>query len=167
LTKRFIMAKGGFIKYDIEFIIQTLKCLAKNSYNLCKTGRETGVHADTIGRWREKYEDIYRDKILETKIVQIAKSVSPDIEEDRESVATDIQNVKDMIISRMAVLVPVATNLDQLSRAYKILYECVNDVKNGNARDEKSYLQIINMQINAMAGNLEETKDTDYEQADD
>ena len=160
------MGKGGYRKYDMDFIFQTLKLLAFNDYNIIETSKTTGIYRNTIRRWREEYEDKYRDAIQESSTMIHAANVSPAMQEYREVVSTDIETVKELIMTQMVKVIPETRNLDQLSRAYKILYECINDIKQDNTKD-KSYLQIITMQINAMNGKLEKSNDIDYEQTDD
>lgn len=150
----------------MDFIFQTLKLLAFNDYNIIETSKTTGIYRNTIRRWREEYEDKYRDAIQESSTMIHAVNVSPAMQEYRGVVSTDIETVKELIMTQMVKVIPETRNLDQLSRAYKILYECINDIKQDNTKD-KSYLQIITMQINAMNGKLEKSNDIDYEQTDD
>lgn len=160
------MAKG-FRKYDMEFILNTLKILTQNGYNFDETTVATGVHRDTINRWMKKYGEAYHSQIQEGKIFTAALDVSPQMKEYRRSVVTNIESVKDLIINRMAKVATRTKNLDQLSRAFKTLYECTIDIKEGNTDKEKNYLQVITMQINAMNGKLEQPNDIDYEPTDD
>jgi GTP1/Obg family GTP-binding protein len=97
-----------------------------------------------------------------------AVDMSESMELYRQSATTEIEKVKEMIISQMKAVVPRTRSLSQLSQAYKTLHECINGIKDGSIPENKSFMAIFNMQINAMKGKMEdETKDIDYEPTDD
>ena len=110
----------------------------------------------------KKYWESNKALAQKSSIKTIAHKVSPAMEEYREFTTTEIESVKQLIINQMVKVIPHTRSLDQLSRAYKTLYDCVKDIKQDNTKD-KSYLQIMTMQINAMNGNLDGPKDIDYE----
>jgi len=158
---------GGFKKYDLPFILKTLSILNMNDYDVQKTAIATGVFHNTIKRWASRYSTEYKQQIQELMTGKAAVDMSQSMQLYREEAKSEIDKVKDMIISKMKEIIPKTRSLDQLSRAYKIMHECTTGIDDGATQD-KSYLQIINMQINAMQGKLEEqTKDTEYEPTDD
>lgn len=158
----------GYKKYELSFILETLSVLILNNNDVRKTSIETNVHEDTIERWIKQYSIEYKEQIQALMTSRAAVDVSQSMQQYRESAVSEIEKVKDMIVMRMKDIVPKTRNLDQLSRSYKIIHDCINGVKDGGATEDKSFLTIFNMQINGMQGRLEEpTKDIEYEPTDD
>ena len=160
------MAKG-FRKYDMPFILSVLDALYQNNDDVNKTSLQIGVHRETIMRWAEKHGNDYNAQRQLRAIDKAFVQASPSMDRLREDAVTDIETVKEMILKKMKEVIPHTKNLDQLSRAYKTLYECINGIKDGDLPEDKSFLQIINLQINGMKGKIEgETKDIEYEPTD-
>jgi len=156
--------KGGYRIYDLPFILQTLSALILNDNDMQKTAVEADVSVDSISRWVKKYSVEYKEQIHALSVGRSSVDVSDTMELYRESTTSEIEKVKDMIIMRMKDVVPKTKNLDQLSRAYKIIHDCINGIQDGSIPNDKSFMQIFNMQINGMQKeNIEETKDIDYE----
>ncbi len=159
---------GGFRKYELPFILKTLSILNINNHDVHKTAYETGIDTKTINRWMKRYGVEYKERIQALMTARAAVDMSESMELYRQSATTEIEKVKEMIISQMKAVVPRTRSLSQLSQAYKTLHECINGIKDGSIPENKSFMAIFNMQINAMKGKMEdETKDIDYEPTDD
>lgn len=168
LQKTDLIMARGFRKYDMPFIMSVLDALYQNSNDVNKTSLQMEVHRETIMRWSEKHGAAYNAQRQLQTIDNAIIQTSPSMERLREDAATNLESVKEMILIRMKEIIPGTKNLDQLSRAYKTLYECINGIKDGDLPEDKSFLQIINLQINGMKGQIEgETKDIEYESTND
>ena len=159
---------GGYKKYDLPFILKTLSLLNLNDHDVHKTAHDTGIYYQTITRWAQRYGVEYKAQIQTLMTAKAAVDVSETVEICRQSATSEIEIVKEMILTKMKEVIPQTRNLGQLSQAYKVLHDCINGIQDGSVPEDKSFLAIFNMQINAMKGNLDEpTKDIDYESTDD
>lgn len=104
----------GRKSYNIEDIDKVLGVLAKNSGNVKKTARETGVAINTLKKWKNQDPDKY--EVIEEQTLSMLKDAQMIVLQNQ------IQNLVSAT-QRMSEIIPHEDNIDKLTNAIKVINE--------------------------------------------
>jgi hypothetical protein len=146
-----IPRKRAKYRYTEQEKTNALRILQVNSLNFLKTEQETGISRQALKRWVDDDKTGVVVQKLKSELVEHEENKTP--ETIRAALLEDSIGTRVDILKRIKELTPFCKDIDQLSRAYKILAE----VETGSNKTElpgnvtlnnyTTYLHVINNKL--------------------
>lgn len=112
--------------YTTEHIVKVLKMYEKNSNNLKKTERDSGVSRPTIRRWVEQFgKQVFNHNHMEDVVYKINENLV----ERRTKMLTRTLEAKEKFLEKIIERIEFTNEMDSLTRGFKIITEIDRAVK--------------------------------------